>query len=95
MCLFVCVCLFLAFDLPVAFDACARLKRDKHAHHVIYIIYVLFDLILHLYSGVCLREKNEFDLFLHHVCGSSECPQLQMHIPCICISMAVVVRVLD
>jgi hypothetical protein len=49
MCLCERVCLFLAFDLSVAFDACARLKRAKHAHHVIYIIYVLLELILHLY----------------------------------------------
>ncbi len=61
MCLYVCVCLFLAFVLPVAFDACAWWKRGKHTHHVICMIYVLFALILHLYWGLCLR-KDEFRL---------------------------------
>ena len=42
----ICVCVSVcSFDLSVIFDACARLKRGKHAHHVVYIIIcvVLFD----------------------------------------------------
>jgi len=68
-------CIWLIFGVWRLCIICPRWKRVKHALHVIYITRVFLDLIWHLYWGVFLRIC-EFDSFLHHVCGSYECPQL-------------------
>jgi hypothetical protein len=60
ICVFVseCVC---SFDLSVIFDACARLKRGKHAHHVVYIIIcvVLFDFTSYMFCK-CIMGYEYF-----------------------------------
>ncbi len=70
MCLCERVCLFLAFDLSVAFDACARLKRAKHAHHVIYIICVAWSDFTSVLR--CVFENR----WVRFVCASSSCVRI-------------------
>ena len=65
MCLCERVCLFFAFDLSVAFDACARLKgwSGKHALHLHFMSYTYRLHAWQMHYGVRLLHLQHRHVF--------------------------------